>query len=93
MTKSQRWRFSLRELLLITAVVALSIGMYVTAKKNAELSQAVADLKTDAALLVIEDESLVNLVAIPDASPFEQNWRIQIPEKSGYDYYLSLIHI
>ena len=81
-------RFSLRDILLTTSIIALAIPLYMTTKENINLRDQNETLRNAAGLLNEVDDSQVNLIAIPSASIYSQAWRISLPKQSGHYFQL-----
>ena len=92
MVERNQWRISLRDAFFVITILGLAIGAYILSAENSKLSETVSDLKTQTASLDVKDGSTLNIVAIPGASPIKKEWRIQVPQNSGYDFYIACSH-
>ena len=77
-------RFSIRDILFTILVVALGVALFLTTKENLKLAAENKQLRDDAGLLDFEDQSKVNIVAIPSAALDSQAWRISLPRDSEH---------
>ena len=92
MAQARQLRISLRDAFFVITISALVIGAYILSAENSELSKTVAELKIQTASLDVKDASALNIVAIPDASSNRKEWRIQVPQNSGYEFYIACSH-
>lgn len=81
-------RFTIRDALFATLIVALAVPLYLTTSENLKLRDQNKSLRNEAGLLTIEDENKINFIAIPSASLHSQSWRIALPKNSDHIFQL-----
>jgi hypothetical protein len=73
-------RFSLLSLLLVTAIVALALALFLTRSQLHEVQAESKRLKDQFGELSITDSSQVHLISIPTAEAMHWRWRVYLPE-------------
>lgn len=77
-------RFSLRTLLLLTAIIALSVTVAMQYRELRPLRKEVARLRNEVGELNVEDPAKLHAIRVETDSELEWKWRIWIPENASY---------
>jgi len=82
--RPQRLRFSIRTLLLVTTIVALSITVVMLQREVGPLREEVARLRNEVGELNVGDLKKLHAIRIDTDSELEWKWRIWVPEGVSY---------
>lgn len=77
-------RFSLRTLLLVTAIIALSVTVAMQYRELGPLREEVARLRREVGELTVEDPTKLHAIRVETENELEWKWRIWIPEGASY---------
>ncbi|MFT5525923.1 MAG: hypothetical protein ACI9HK_003893 [Pirellulaceae bacterium] len=88
--RSRKWKFSLRHLLMLTALAALSIAIAIAYRKNATLNQSRAALLSLSSRLEITDEDELTHVALPKVANDFETWEVHVPRGPALELRLGI---
>ena len=88
--KSRKWKFSLRHLLTLTALAALSIAIAIAYRKNETLNQSRAALLSLSSRLNITDEDELTHVALPKVANDFDTWEVHVPRGPALELRLGI---
>jgi hypothetical protein len=74
-----RWQFSLRELMLFVALVAMGLSLFVTARRYLWAEAEVARLQREYGVLVVQDPAMFQAVAQWTPERDCWRWRVHLP--------------
>ncbi|QDU86844.1 hypothetical protein Pla175_01970 [Pirellulimonas nuda] len=80
-------RFSLANLLLLTAIVAMAIALWQNHQKLAPLQEELARLRAETGQLNIVDPELIHAIRVPTEDDQPSTYRVYLPEGRGYGLY------
>jgi len=83
------FQFSLRSLLLVTLIIALTLASLLMYRRLSDAERELVKLRNEAGYLKIEDETLFQAIAIPCEEPLMWKWRAYLPKGSKYSWHLN----
>ncbi len=88
--RATRSKFSILHLLTFTALIAVAIALALSIRKNRELIQQQAALRTLSTRLQIDSEDELASSAMPNIASRFQSWQVYVPESQAYELKLGL---
>ena len=86
----QKWKFSLRHLLTLTALAALSIAIIIAFRKNETLNQSRAALLSMSRRLELTDEGKLAYAELQQVANDFQTWDVYVPPGRAFELYLGI---
>ena len=77
-------RFSITTLLLVTALISCAISHFLVSRKLADAESELTTLRNDALVLDADDNSLIQVIALPTYGPLQWRWKVQLPLEGSY---------
>lgn len=84
------FRFSLRHLLTLTALIAVGLAIGIALRKNQSLRNAREDLSALSSRINAKDRDQVTVVAMPQIASGFYSWNIHIPKSTEYELRLGV---
>jgi hypothetical protein len=78
------FRFSLRTLLLLTAIVALAVSHFITSMRLRTLSEENRLLRQEVNRFPLQDESVLHVAALQSTDGLTWRWRLHVPENGKF---------
>lgn len=82
--KARRFRFSLTNLFLAVAIVALSLALYLTSQKLRRATSELVRLRNDTGHLTISDPQRIHVISVPVTRVYAWRWRVYLPSNRDY---------
>ncbi len=87
MTRTRRLRFSILNLLLAMAIVALGVSLYLSQQKLQRANLELRELRSLAGHLTIDDPTKVQVIAVPMAEKHRYRFHIYLPAAHNYELF------
>ncbi|WP_044301796.1 hypothetical protein [Rhodopirellula sallentina] len=87
--KPSRFRYSLRSFLIATTVVTVAVYHWNVSRRLREAEMTVAKLRDETGRLNIEDNSLVNVIAVESGESNVWRWRMFVPKGHKYMWHVA----
>src|SRR5437773_1739456 len=78
------FRFSLRELILLMAVIALAVSHSITSMRLRTVSDENRLLRQEVNRFPLEDESLLHVAALQSTDNLTWRWRLHVPQNGKF---------
>ena len=83
-TRASIFRFSLREMVLLVAVVALAVSHSMTSLRLRTVSEENRLLRQEVNRFPLDDESLLHVAALQSTDNLTWRWRLHVPESGTF---------
>src|SRR5687767_718661 len=75
----RRWTFSLRTLLLVGVVIALSVSHFMTTWRLKQATEEIQQLRSEAGYLEVTDKQRIYALQVPTVENMLWKWKVHLP--------------